>query len=74
MTTTETHDRATPFALSETLNAIVERAPWALEVLAGFGLDTCCGGALTIAEAADRHRLDPHQILAALHERAEAAR
>ncbi|MFO7168019.1 MAG: DUF542 domain-containing protein [Chloroflexota bacterium] len=70
MTTAET----TIFDAQETLNAIVARAPWALEVLAGFGLDTCCGGALPLAEAAERHGIDPQQILAALRERAEAPR
>lgn len=53
----------TPF---DTINAIVLRQPAALTVLHQFGLDTCCGGTLALAEAAARHGLDVHEILRAL--------
>ena len=35
-----------------------------------FGLDTCCGGALTLAEAAAHHGLEIEALLAALQEAA----
>lgn len=53
-----------------TLNEIVERRPEALEVLGRHGLDTCCGGALPLAEAARRHGVD----VAALVEELQAAK
>lgn len=50
----------------DTLNAIVERAPRTLAVLQRFGLDTCCGGALALREAAAHHALDLDELLGAL--------
>jgi regulator of cell morphogenesis and NO signaling len=50
----------------ETLNELVARAPAALPVLQRFGLDTCCGGSLTLAAAAQHHGLDAAELLAAL--------
>ena len=41
-----------------TVNEAVRRHPGALRVLASFGIDTCCGGALPIEEAAKRHGVD----------------
>lgn len=52
----------------ETLNELVARAPEALPVLQRFGLDTCCGGALTLAVAAQHHGLEIAELLAALRE------
>lgn len=53
---------------SETLNELVARAPAALPVFQRFGLDTCCGGALTLAVAAQHHGLEVNELLAALRE------
>lgn len=50
----------------ETLNELVARAPAALAVLHRFGLDTCCGGALPLAVAAQHHGLELAELLAAL--------
>jgi iron-sulfur cluster repair protein YtfE (RIC family) len=41
-----------PIAATDTINEIVARYPSALAVLARFGLDVCCGGALPLATAA----------------------
>lgn len=41
-----------------TLNEITVRHPITLEVLRDYGFDICCGGALPLAEAARRHRVD----------------
>lgn len=51
-----------------TLNELVARAPEALPVLQRFGLDTCCGGALTLAVAAQHHELELPELLAALRD------
>jgi iron-sulfur cluster repair protein YtfE (RIC family) len=37
-------------------------------ILDGFGLDTCCGGHLTLVEACAEHGLDPAPIAKALLE------
>lgn len=50
----------------ETLNALVERLPAALPVLREFGLDTCCGGALTLERAAAHHEIDLQRLMEAL--------
>lgn len=60
-------------APDETINAIVARHPQALSVLASFGLDTCCGGALPLATAVQHHELNLRQVLAALNEAAASA-
>jgi regulator of cell morphogenesis and NO signaling len=49
-----------------TLNVIVARYPETLPVLQRFGLDTCCGGALPLREAAQHHSLDVQEILSAV--------
>jgi regulator of cell morphogenesis and NO signaling len=49
-----------------TINTVVQRYPAALGVFNARGLDTCCGGALTLADAAGRHGLDLAELLAAL--------
>jgi regulator of cell morphogenesis and NO signaling len=53
---------------NETLNELVARAPEALPVLQRFGLDTCCGGSLTLAVAAGHHGLALDELLAAIAE------
>lgn len=53
---------------TDTINQIVARYPAALPVLQRFGLDTCCGGALALATAAEHHALDVQAILAALRD------
>jgi hypothetical protein len=50
----------------DTLNLIVARYPQALPVLQHFGLDSCCGGALPLHTAAQHHRLDLSEVVAAL--------
>lgn len=49
-----------------TINALVERHPHLMPVLAAHGFDLCCGGPLTLTEAADRHGLDLSDLLAEL--------
>ncbi len=40
-----------------TINEIVAILPKVLPVLNGFGFDTCCGGALPLKVAVERHGL-----------------
>lgn len=49
-----------------TIADLVVAYPSLMPVLAGRGLDLCCGGALTLREAAERHDLDLDALLAAL--------
>ena len=49
-----------------TINEITQRHPVALAVLRDHGIDTCCGGALPLAEAARRHGLDADALRATL--------
>jgi regulator of cell morphogenesis and NO signaling len=48
------------------LNTIVARYPETLPIFQHFGLDTCCGGALPLREAAQHHGLDVEEVLRAL--------
>ena len=56
----------TPITAEETLNAIVARYPQALPALQRLGLDTCCGGALSLRDAAQHHGLAVEDVLRAL--------
>lgn len=49
-----------------TVNDIAREWPEALPLLAAKGIDTCCGGAHTIAEAAAAHGLVLDDLLAEL--------
>jgi iron-sulfur cluster repair protein YtfE (RIC family) len=43
---------------TEPIRHVVELHPEVMPILAGHGLDLCCGGGHTIAEAARLHELD----------------
>ena len=60
--------------LEATVNQVIAERPEALHVFRDYGIDACCGGALTVAEAARRHRVPAGDLLAALAEVAEPAR
>lgn len=49
-----------------TINQIVAAVPHTLSVFQRFGLDTCCGGGLSLATAVERHHLSLETVLAAL--------
>jgi iron-sulfur cluster repair protein YtfE (RIC family) len=46
-----------------TLNEITSAVPSALEVFGRYGLDSCCGGAKTLALVCEKHGLDLEQVL-----------
>lgn len=56
----------TTLPITPTINDLVHDHPELIEVFARFGLDTCCGGARTIDDAARAHGLDPLAIHAAV--------
>ncbi|MEO7086537.1 MAG: DUF542 domain-containing protein [Gemmatimonadaceae bacterium] len=56
-----------------TINEIVARFGETIPVFNHFGMDTCCGGGVTVLEAARRDGIEVEAVLAALHEAIEAA-
>ncbi|HEY5888399.1 MAG TPA: iron-sulfur cluster repair di-iron protein [Acidimicrobiales bacterium] len=52
--------------IDRTLADVVTEEPGAARVLEGFGLDYCCGGRRTLADACAREGVDPNRVLAAL--------
>jgi iron-sulfur cluster repair protein YtfE (RIC family) len=50
----------------ETVEGVVRRVPGAAEILGTLGIDTCCGGRLTLAQAAASAGLPVGTVLAAL--------
>jgi regulator of cell morphogenesis and NO signaling len=59
-------------ALADTIDTVVTRVPGALAVLREMGIDTCCGGDLTLAQAAASAGIPAARIVQALRERAGA--
>lgn len=57
-----------------TVNEVLVAAPQAVGVLNRFGIDTCCGGTLTLAEAARSVGLAPETLIAALEPALRAAK
>lgn len=51
-----------------TVNEIVAQYPDSITVFNQFGIDSCCGGAVPLAEAALRDGADVDELLAALQE------
>lgn len=49
------------------VNDLIRRHPATLPVLNRFGVDTCCGGMLSIEEAARANDLDREALCAELH-------
>ena len=49
-----------------TVNDLLRRAPWSGAVLNRFGVDTCCGGALSLKETARATSVRLESLLAAL--------
>ena len=58
-------DRET-VAAQETVEGAVRWSPRAAEILRGLGIDTCCGGRLTLAQAAASAGVPVETVLEAL--------
>lgn len=53
---------------TQTVNDTIRRFPETVAVFKAFGIDSCCGGGKTIAEAATRHGIDAAMLLGILEE------
>lgn len=49
-----------------TINEIIARHPETIPVFNRFGMDTCCGGGVTVDESARRDGLDAGAVVAEL--------
>lgn len=49
-----------------TVNDAIRRFPDTVAVFNAFAIDSCCGGSIPIAEAAERHGADLHELMDAL--------
>ena len=68
--TNDTHLAADPRTLAAVtpIMVLIADHPELGPVLDRFGLDTCCGGHLTVVEAAREHGLDPGAVTNAVVE------
>lgn len=57
-----------PFSGGTTVNDMIRRHPATVEVFRRYGIDSCCGGALAVSAAAERHGVDPALLWSALRE------
>lgn len=57
-----------------TVNDILAKFPETISIFNDFGIDACCGGAVSLREAAKRDGADIEKIAAALTDRTGAAR
>jgi iron-sulfur cluster repair protein YtfE (RIC family) len=51
-----------------TVNEVITKYPATVAVFSAHGIDSCCGGALPLAEVARKHRLDFIGLLAELEQ------
>jgi iron-sulfur cluster repair protein YtfE (RIC family) len=52
-----------PELAAMTIRDLVDIEPRAMEILAPFGIDLCCGGAHPVGEALDLHGIDRDQVM-----------
>lgn len=62
-----------PFDPTLTVNEIMAREPRTIAVFNQFGVDTCCGSGVPVADAARRDGVEPDLLLAALRSAVEAS-
>lgn len=51
---------------SLSINEIIRRVPASISVLNAYGIDTCCGGEISLAESAKEIGVSPEDILRAI--------
>ncbi|HET7614167.1 MAG TPA: DUF542 domain-containing protein [Gemmatimonadaceae bacterium] len=66
-------DSRTGLDCSLTVNAVRAQHPSTLDVFNRFGLDTCCGGRLSVSDAAQAAGVDAKALCAALTDAIAAA-
>jgi iron-sulfur cluster repair protein YtfE (RIC family) len=55
-----------PISAQTTVNEAIQQCPESVRIFTLAGIDTCCGGALSISEAARRHNIDAAYLLSAI--------
>ena len=55
---------------TQTVNETIRRFPETVAIFKAFGIDSCCGGAKTVTEAAALHGIDTAMLLEILEEAA----
>lgn len=55
---------------SSIVNHVIRAMPKALKVFRRHGIDSCCGGELTVQEAAGRAGIDPYRLVSELRKEA----
>lgn len=63
----------TQISEKEIVNDLIEDVPGALAVFRRHGIDSCCGGHLTLEEAARSVGIDPYRLISELRLEARAA-
>ena len=61
----------TKFTGEQTVNEILQQCPQTVSVFNEFGIDSCCGGGVPIAVAAERDGVDQQELLERLNAVAE---
>jgi regulator of cell morphogenesis and NO signaling len=69
-TTGAAEPRGSTLTLGDTVEMAMKRVPGARAGLRELGIDTCCGGSLTLAQAAASAGITAERVLGALTERA----
>lgn len=59
---------ASAISADRTVNEVIRTHPVTVAVFNRFGIDSCCGGASSIQDAAVRDGADPDVLLAALNQ------
>ena len=59
-------NKAAEITADMTINEIITQHPETVAVFDRLGIDSCCGGALPLAEVARKHRFDFIALLAEL--------
>jgi regulator of cell morphogenesis and NO signaling len=55
------------------INEVIKRYPWTLPVFHRLDVDSCCGGARTVAAMAEEHGFELEEVLAELEAAAGAS-
>ena len=66
METQQLNETAERVLRTSLIRDLVERYPEAMPVLSQYGIDVCCGGGLTVPDAASAHGHDPEEVVQAV--------
>ncbi len=62
-------DNKTVVTQRDIVNEIIMRYPETVAIFNAFGVDSCCGGGVSIEKSAARDKIDMRQLLSALNEK-----